>query len=191
MPNIVGQDAGDHPESRTLTFILRSVELTLTGLTCGLAFWMIVKNLPVPTGGDTSAGHATMFLLCAAFLGIGSALSGLIALCFKFDLLEALEPSSMKFGRIHYYPVYCGLLYLIVGTVGTWFAITQLRGASHCSANLSAFRGCGVLVAAVAMNCTALAATLVCSVKEHLRIRQWKSVIDRCEVTYGANRGRV
>ncbi|ROW16546.1 hypothetical protein VPNG_02874 [Cytospora leucostoma] len=174
MPNIVGQEAGDHPESRTLTFILRLVELTLTGLTCGLVFWMLVKNLPVPTGGETSAGHAAVFLLTAAFLGLGSAISGLIALCFKFDLLEALEPSSLRFGRLHYFPVYCGLLYLIVGTIGTWYAITRVRGGSQCSAHLSAFRGCGVLVAAIAMNCAALVATLVCSVKEHLRIRQWK-----------------
>ncbi|ROV95329.1 hypothetical protein VSDG_06070 [Cytospora chrysosperma] len=88
------QDAGDQPEPRTLTFILRFIELLLTGSTCGLTFWELLKGLAVPSGGETSAGHAAVFIFLAGLSGLASAVSGLTALCFKFDLLEALEPHT-------------------------------------------------------------------------------------------------
>lgn len=90
---------------------------------CGLTVWMLVKNLAVPPGGETSAGRAAIFIFLVGLNGLASAISGLTSLCFKFDLLEALEPESLKFGRLHYVPIYLGMLYLIIGSVGSWASI--------------------------------------------------------------------
>ncbi|ROW10189.1 hypothetical protein VMCG_01874 [Cytospora schulzeri] len=165
------QDASDQPQSRTLIFVLRFIELLLTGSTCGLLFWGFLTDLAVPSVGGASSGHAAIFLFCAALIGMTSATLGLIALCFKFNLLEALEPGSLKIGRFHYCPIYFGVLYLIIGSIGSWasiiyipfeiYAIEQAQGKSQCSANLSAYKGCSVLVAAISLNCCGLAATLV------------------------------
>ncbi|KUI74534.1 hypothetical protein VM1G_11979 [Cytospora mali] len=117
-------DAGDKPQPRTVTLILRLIEFLLTGVASGLAFWMLLKKPAVPAGGGTSASLAAVFIICAALLGVASAASGISSLCYKFDFLEALEPRSMRFGRFHYIPVYIGFLYLIIGTVGSWASIS-------------------------------------------------------------------
>jgi hypothetical protein len=102
---------------------LTHIQLLLTGSACGLTFWELLKGLAVPSGGETSAGHAAIFIFLAGLSGLASAISGLTALCFKFDLLEALEPESLRFGRLHYYSIYLGVLYLIIGSFGSWASI--------------------------------------------------------------------
>lgn len=92
---------------------------------------MLLKDLAVPPAGGTSAIQAAIFVLCAALVGILSAGWGLGALSCKFDLLEALEPKSLKFGRLHYLPIYMGILYLIIGSFGSWASIASMdSGAS-------------------------------------------------------------
>lgn len=85
---------------------------------------MLIKSLPFPAGGD--GVYAGVFLTCATFFGVGSALSGLMVLYYKFDLIEAVSSKSMSFGRVHYIPIYFSLLYLITGAIGSWASYIRL-----------------------------------------------------------------
>lgn len=84
---------------------------------------MLLGGLAVPAGGETSAAHAAEFIACVALIGAVGALSGVVALCSKYDRLKSMKPGLKGLGQFHYLPIYMGVLYLVLGTIASWASI--------------------------------------------------------------------